>query len=193
MNPSPRPALRKAPDSHIHPALALGPPQTIDLREAPAPAGAMRAQAQGPAPDDLSRRPVLPASPSRKVSDDAAGRDVSGSKKAAGKKSKSSGTAKAKGKSAKPKRDAKKCKAHAKKGKGAKGKSKEKRSSEDGDSKKRKADLKQARRIRRELERIDVRAQISPEVRKRLRADAKARGTRVDGVVTSVMEGWSPR
>lgn len=182
MNPSPRPALRKAPDSHIHPALALGPPHTIDLREAPAPAGAARAQAQGP--DELSRRPGVPALPSRKVSDDAAGRDVSGSKKAAGKKSKPPG--KAKGKGAKPKRDAKK-------GKGAKGKSKEKRSSKDGDAKKRKADLKQARRIRRELERIDVRAQISPEVRKRLRADAKARGTRVDGVVTSVMEGWSPR
>ncbi|MDP3973113.1 MAG: hypothetical protein Q8P61_09435 [Candidatus Nanopelagicales bacterium] len=143
-NPSPRPALRKAPDAHIHPALALGAVTLIDLRE-PDSAAIQVELAVPPAPIETNSPHDAPAD---RAKEDRKKRTAKGAKNS--KKQKNKKAVKA-GKKAK------------KKGK------------------------------KRQLaDRIDVRREIPPTVRRQLRTGAKARGTSVDEVVTSVLEGWSP-
>lgn len=164
-NPSPRPALRRAPDAHIHPALALGAVTIVDLRET----GATPPRVE---PDfevvDVSVTAAEPAA-----------RKSAGTKKFNGKKSGKKSSAGTKKSSGKNKKIEKK----------AAGKKETARRKSDGkptgkiSKKGRKRDL---------ADRIDVRREVSPEVRRRLRSGAKARGTSVDEVVTSVLEGWSP-
>lgn len=121
-NPSPRPALRKAPDADIHPAVPGTEPVTIDLR---APANAdhgVETTVQA-----FDRVPAKTTDPTRK------------------KKESNPRPAKAKSGA-----DASKLKA----------------------------------------KRIALRVKVPREIRHKLRATAKARGTSVDDVVSTVLEGW---
>ncbi len=119
-NPIPRPALRKAPDADIHPAIADPAHVTVDLRSQPAvsiPAVSM------PAPPTVDT-----------------GRT------------------------------------------GAKGKI-----TKQADSKKAKSKSNAARR---KGKRIELHVRVPRTVRSQLRDTAKARGTSVDDVVSTVLEGW---
>lgn len=149
-NPSPRPALRRAPDAHIHPALALGAVTLIDLRE-PDSAANQAELAVPPAPIETNPPQDAPAD-----------RTKGDRKKRAAKNAKIS----------KKQKNEKAVKAGKKADKKAKAKKKGKK--------------------RQLADRIDVRREIPPTVRRQLRTSAKARGTSVDEVVTSVLEGWSP-
>ncbi len=160
-NPSPRPALRKAPDAHIHPALALGAVTIVDLRDP--------GTASSRVETDVEVVGGTVAAP-ESVTGKSVGKKPSGKKSSDG-KSKSSGKIKGKkiGKKAARRKQAEK--------------------KTDG---KPTGKAEKKRRKRELADRIDVRREVSPEVRRRLRSGAKARGTSVDEVVTSVLEGWSP-
>ncbi len=117
-NPIPRPALRKAPDADIHPAIADPAHVTVDLRSQPAvsmPAVSM------PAPPTVDT-----------------GRT------------------------------------------GAKGKV-----TKQADSKQSKSNA-----ARRKGKRIELHVRVPRTVRSQLRDTAKARGTSVDDVVSTVLQGW---
>ncbi len=119
-NPIPRPALRKAPDADIHPAIADPSQVTVDLRSPPA----------------VSIPAVsIPAPPTVDT-----GRT------------------------------------------GAKGKV-----TKQADSKKAKSKSNAARR---NGKRIELHVRVPRTVRSHLRDTAKARGTSVDDVVSTVLEGW---
>ncbi len=116
-NPAPRPALRKAPDADIHPAIPQTDQATIDLRAA--------TQATPAIKHEVSVTSTVPEP-----------------------------------KKAEPKKDStKKALVHPK-------------------AHKRKA------------KRIALRVKVPRSVRSQLRATAKARGTSVDDVVSTVLEGW---
>ncbi len=122
-NPIPRPALRKAPDADIHPAIADPAHVTVDLRSQPAvsmPAVSMPAVSM-PAPPTVDT-----------------GRT------------------------------------------GAKGKV-----TKQADSKQSKSNA-----ARRKGKRIELHVRVPRTVRSQLRATAKARGTSVDDVVSTVLQGW---
>ena len=102
-NPSPRPALRKAPDSDIHPAVLVVPETNIDLR--------------GPTLAPVAANSRVDSQPQLS-------------------------------------------------------------------KKQRKAAKSRAGK------RLDLRVKVPKTVRQQLRATAKARGTSVDDVVTTVLEGW---
>lgn len=126
-NPAPRPALRRAPDAAVHPALGAGTVNTIDLRS-----------------PQRDRTADVATSPSPGLSP---------------KESKDAKAAK-RGKKARPATSATKTKPGKKAKRGKK------------------------------AHRIDMHLRIPADVRHQLRSTAKARGTSVDEVVTSVLEGW---
>jgi len=173
-NPSPRPALRKAPDADVHPAApeAAFVPATIDLRENLGPSiGIVE-------PDHVTiERPELFSSndefgtTSHKVKDKS-----TASAHKAGAKLKSKKADKADAKRTKQ-ADAKRTKQKAKKAKNKSGKKSDRTAK---DSKKRKSDKK---------DRIDLRAGVPLSVRRELRHAAKARGTSAEAAVESVLSG----
>ncbi len=114
-NPIPRPALRKAPDADIHPAIADPDHVTVDLRSQPA--------VSIPAPPTVDTGRI-----------------------------------------------------------GTKGKV-----TKQADSKKAKSKSNAARR---KGKRIELHVRVPRTVRSQLRDTAKARGTSVDDVVSTVLEGW---
>lgn len=231
-NPGPRPALRKAPDANVHPALAFGPDETIDLRttrlthrvEPPAHPPVESSQAD-PISDTAAAEP---AAKTRRVSDSEetpspatsgpAG-ESTGAHGQAERSGKSNGKSKRNGKAtsrkAKSRDNEPEQKEKAgKKTAGSRGTSKQKdkpqvsakATSKPAGSTPRKAPKAKSSRPKsaraksdrpgkkgaKDGGRVAVRLAVPADVRHQLRSAAKARGTSVDDVVSSVLEGWLP-
>lgn len=240
-NPAPRPALRKAPDAGLHPALAFSPVETIDLRARHAMPGTDTARRLPAAEitdernadqlvgqpvgqhkpgdaDSATQRATYRATAADGSSDDKAKRATrskpnKGSPKkgnSAGKATKSDPKAMTHRKAASTGKTGGPGKVSKTAGKAAKGDAKAKKRTEAGKSAgkgkssgkgksagKSKLDKKgpaargKGKRAGR-ASRVDVRTQVPADVRRQLRSAAKARGTSVDDVVASVLEGWLP-
>ena len=169
-NPAPRPALRKAPDADVHPALAFGPSETIDLRASRRSPGAASATFHNPAAESIAAAVNQGPKPAK-----------SGGKKHRAKAKKSETDVGAKPdtkKQAKKGKGSQRLHAQSKPAKVSKGGKVGQPASGKAESGKR--------------SRVDVRLHVPGDVRRQLRSAAKARGTSVEDVVTSVLEGWRP-
>lgn len=178
-NPAPRPALRKAPDANVHPALAFAPSETIDLRSdrrADSTASAAR--------HDSTAGSLVPASKILAV-DDGGTPAKAGSKKHRAKAKKSKAEVDAKPGTKKRAKAAPLAKSQLARVKSTKLKKEGKKEGKSGQ-------LARGSAAAVKRGRVDVRLQVPGDVRRQLRSAAKARGTSVEDVVTSVLEGWRP-
>lgn len=195
-NPSPRPALRKAPDSHLHPALPAHNRQVVDLRVSASTVPEIDGSGiDGSGIDGPDRIPGTRAtrdhagivkSPSQfkiEPADAASDRPPIKATKALASKPREKKSDQTESKAANKKGGAnKKGKDTVKKDKSDKTKS----------GKTKNSTAKSKGKKPGKTDRIDLRRAISVDIRRQLRSTAKARGTSVEEVVTSVLDGWLP-